>query len=552
MIRYAVLSVYMVLSPLMFLGWVFPGLQSVSSKYWRGFLGRAFFAPVYILMLYFAAFILRAFYSVNNSLFGAPQMGELFSGSDTSINATFSATLPPFILSIIFLIAALVIANKLGAEGASQAVKLGGNIANRARRGVVNTTKWGGKQAMVLPRYGARHVSNHIGNRMNQSIKQWQQGEGKVGRNRLGRWAANTVAVDSAMHNTATKLKNVKAGFANTVDENRAAKSEINTRVDNHHNVERGISAQNELETEKQTPGSISTTGSIWDPNANNGAGAMVDRSELTPEEIKPILEQNAAKMQSVVTDYSTKQLEEMFKSSPQQFANIVGHLKTDQFDKLMSSDNLDKGELNSVFTQRQTAIRSLVEKDGQILTGELKDMSIHQLKVLGDQFIRANAHLFTKTQMDDLKKSTDFSEAQKGSYVAARKDKVNEIIASGNTAEIKKLTHNVTGTTGDYDPETNQRSPVFEEKTKKVAELAELPLPALQHPSVMPHVSVDVLKEITRNARAGKGNLTSEEMEQFANNLLTMPGVSPKIATYLNSKKGQEDWFDRDRTQNT
>ncbi|MCA9358589.1 hypothetical protein KC926_00080 [Candidatus Kaiserbacteria bacterium] len=134
-IRYAVLCVYMVLSPLMFLGWVFPSLQSKSSEYWKGFLGRAFFAPAYLLLIYFASQIIAGFYGTGGSQKKVDFQGSM-SGSGDTIAGTFSATIPPFILSCVFLIAALVVGTKLGANGADTALKMGNNLRGRVQRGV--------------------------------------------------------------------------------------------------------------------------------------------------------------------------------------------------------------------------------------------------------------------------------------------------------------------------------------------------------------------------------------------------------------------------------
>jgi hypothetical protein len=54
-IRFAVLIFYMIFSPVMFLGWVFPGMSSYSKKFWQGLLGQAFFAPA---TAFFALYIL--------------------------------------------------------------------------------------------------------------------------------------------------------------------------------------------------------------------------------------------------------------------------------------------------------------------------------------------------------------------------------------------------------------------------------------------------------------------------------------------------------------
>jgi len=131
-IRYAALNLYMVMSPLMFLGWVFPGLQRVTSDYWKGFLGRAFFAPAYLLLVFFAYSIINQFY---NSQSAGPNFKTLFNSKGNDIEASFGATLAPFILTCIFLIAAVVVASKLSADGASTAMKMGQSLSRRAQRG---------------------------------------------------------------------------------------------------------------------------------------------------------------------------------------------------------------------------------------------------------------------------------------------------------------------------------------------------------------------------------------------------------------------------------
>ncbi len=134
-IRYAALVVYMVLSPLMFLGWVFPNMSSYTSKYWSGFIGRAFFAPVYVLLIYFAHKIIDAYYQ-GGSAGGKVDFTALFAGNGSQVIAGFSNTLPPFILSCVFLILAVVVAQKMGAHGGNMAVSMGHRALGRVRSGV--------------------------------------------------------------------------------------------------------------------------------------------------------------------------------------------------------------------------------------------------------------------------------------------------------------------------------------------------------------------------------------------------------------------------------
>ncbi len=133
-IRFVVLNIYMILSPLMFLGLVFPGLQSISSSYWNGFLGRAFFAPAYILMLYFAHQVLVNMQGVVTA--GSRGLAGSFAttGKASDAAASFEATFVFFIITAVFLISALVVAQKMGAVGASNAVAIGKRFSSTARK----------------------------------------------------------------------------------------------------------------------------------------------------------------------------------------------------------------------------------------------------------------------------------------------------------------------------------------------------------------------------------------------------------------------------------
>lgn len=134
-IRYVALSLFMVLSPLMFLGWVFPNMSSYTSRYWSNFLGRAFYAPVYVLLIYFSAKIIDGYYNSGANI-NHVNFGKLLTGNGTEVIANFSTTLPPFILSCAFLIAAVVVGQKMGADGANVAVKIGNSAISRVRSGV--------------------------------------------------------------------------------------------------------------------------------------------------------------------------------------------------------------------------------------------------------------------------------------------------------------------------------------------------------------------------------------------------------------------------------
>jgi hypothetical protein len=154
-IRFVVLSIYMVLSPFMFLGMIFPGFQAMSGKYWSGFFKQAFYAPVYIVMIFFSATILNNFFGTGTgSMQGGGitgltgDTGVLGAAGGQTIN--FGGGLAPFILSAAFLIAAVQVAGKLSADGSGAMAKVGGFVNSRVQGAVRGGVRFGARNTIGL------------------------------------------------------------------------------------------------------------------------------------------------------------------------------------------------------------------------------------------------------------------------------------------------------------------------------------------------------------------------------------------------------------------
>lgn len=130
-VRFVVLNIYLVMSPVMFIGWVFPSMQSYSSKFWSGFLGNAFFAPAYLLMIYLSYTVLSSY---KISLGKTIDYGRLMAGSgDPQEAISMMHVVPFFVLAMVFMVASLVVAKKMGAVGASTAVSFGNKLRGSAQ-----------------------------------------------------------------------------------------------------------------------------------------------------------------------------------------------------------------------------------------------------------------------------------------------------------------------------------------------------------------------------------------------------------------------------------
>lgn len=236
MIRFAVLNIYMVLSPLMFIGWVFPGAASVTRDYWKGFMSRAFFAPAYLLMLYLAQSIL--------STFAITAQGASLSSIFTERGqATFSTVVPPFVLTAVFLIAAIIVAQKMSDNGGSAIISLQNNLMGKAKgsvRSAVMASTW-------VPRTAVRTGTNRAGNTLLknfnkvQAIADKNAGSGgfKGGLATGASLLLKRNAVDRNVRAGFEKLKKAEFGTGTTYDKEEESARKIQANI-NQTNAELG------------------------------------------------------------------------------------------------------------------------------------------------------------------------------------------------------------------------------------------------------------------------------------------------------------------------
>jgi len=470
-IRFAALCIFMVFSPLMFLGWVFPGMQSVSSKYWSGFLGRAFYAPAYLMLIYLAAFVMGSY---NDSASGfraaTSQRGNSFNGDTFGSAAEVSqiaSTLGPFLLTCVFLIASVVVAGKMSADGAATTIKMGQNIRRRTqnglRNGAKNTAVWTGRTASAPVRKAGRSLDNATGNKINSYLDKKQQQDGRI----LGFGPkARNLKVDETLRSQAQKFKESKNGEKYTVDEAAKKQAAINSRAEASAHIAAGI------------------------------------KSDATPDQ--------KAKMQSAVSNLTQAQLENMPKET---LLAITPYLKANQFEKYIENENVSADSKDAVYKARKEAIKKIVGDSAETLRENIGKLSIKQIETMGAQWAEENAHLFSKDQMDGIKKSDSFIEEQKGSIIGKRKSNMVTEAKSQNAVQtlIAK---------------------------QKPSEIAQYPAAVLSTTKVAAALKPDVLKQIVK-----KDSLTATEMT-FLREQIEKDGLS-ETKDYLKSPQGRKDWYD-------
>jgi hypothetical protein len=207
-IRFVVLNIYMILSPVMFLGWVFPGFSSASKKFWDGFLQKAFFAPAYILMLYLSFEVLS---NMKLAVGSTAKLSSVIASVDSKeATSSFNDTFPFFLITIVFLVASLVVAQKMGAQGATSAIAVGKRWSGKAKNMATGVAVGTVGATTYLPRAGARWTTNKLGTKLEQNLNKFQTKTGARA------WLAKTNVADRLERGIATKMQNAQFGTGTT------------------------------------------------------------------------------------------------------------------------------------------------------------------------------------------------------------------------------------------------------------------------------------------------------------------------------------------------
>jgi hypothetical protein len=219
-IRFIVLNIYMLLSPVMFIGWVFPSFSGVTKKYWEGFLNQAFFAPAYLVMIYFSTQIIK---NLSSGVQG--NLANAISGTDAAkAFDAWEGILMFFLLASGFLIASLVVAKKMGAAGATTAVSLGQKAQSKVR----NYTQ----RAVTAPvRYPTRWATNKVGDKLQTRLNNIQARQDASGNKTTLAKVASWNWVDRSARGTTQTMKDAQFGTGTTNEKEAEYKRKTNARA---------------------------------------------------------------------------------------------------------------------------------------------------------------------------------------------------------------------------------------------------------------------------------------------------------------------------------
>ncbi len=139
-VRYVVLIFVMILSPLMFLASVFPGLETYRKQWWDALSSQAFFAPVFFILMWIALTLV-------NKLSGV--LGNTTTTWAAALDTTsFSSTIVPVILKFVLVISftlAVIIISKSFSAGAGKHITA---LTKWAQGAAFGSVGWVGRKTL--------------------------------------------------------------------------------------------------------------------------------------------------------------------------------------------------------------------------------------------------------------------------------------------------------------------------------------------------------------------------------------------------------------------
>ncbi len=478
-IRFAMLSLYLVFSPVMFIGWVFPGFNKYQQQFWSGFLGQAFFAPAFLFMLYLSYQIVSTFSGDTHTNFNT-----LTVSNGSTVTSGFLAVMPLFLMTVVFLLASMAVAKGMSRQGSEYAVK---GVDWMYKKGM-GAVKGAGQAVSYVPRAGARYGVNKTGEWSEKKLNSLQARDGKLGK------LLSTNAVDKALRGGTTKMQKAEMGTGTT---NKAEKEY--RAITTNRNAG--------LQEKKSREAAIATA-------AANFAelDALRNKPNRTNNETNRLisLETEAAQAQNYINQLDKGEIEKLDKTTRKAYAT---KFNADQMKHILDSEKITNDEKESIIEARREKIRNNTTSPGNIMK-----LTRDELETLGFDWMTNNVQNLTHSQFDD--------------YIKNNKKLTPELVNSFKSVRESKILQSI---------EDGSAGGLLTELKKKPKEFAQLPKQVFtdrRYVNIIPYLTVGVLEQIAherildQNQRfAIKGFLTHGGR-----------GSTPtEVIAYLSSDKGKE-----------
>ncbi len=402
--RFVALVIYMVLSPIMFLGWILPNFSEMSSKWRKGFFKQCFFAPAYMFLLFMS---LRVMQTLMATIREGASYADL-----TNVNADSVSSMEIivyFCMMIGFMYASIKVAQMMSIAGASG---MSGGIESMGRglRGLGGTARgfaYRNTAGRALNKLGVGMFNRLDNAAENTDDNRWKsRSAARVTRGLLGGEAGRRAVVKARDYGAGG------TGFsdAQKMDEERTGRATRAVEVDK-----------------------INTA-------ISQGATAAPGSSERVA-------------MERAVAKASSPQILEMSKSEGGRSAllSAVGDLNTDHIKALSTSETLSDEFKKQLGEKKQEATHQQLGIVAQGTAGpghipakpeNLSKATKDQIKSVGYEKLYDHAEYLQDSQLDDLKSMAEsgiITPTELAQIKQERETKINAA-ATGSLVETQRI----------------------------------------------------------------------------------------------------------------
>ncbi len=511
LIRYAVLIILLLLSPLAYAGQILPSTQGQAKKWWDSLMGQVIFAPAYMLMLW------AVIKMVGNGLFKTPTQGfadalagtESAAGTLGGAGATNMGVIINFIIIIILLNACALIAKTFaGRSGAFVQKAIGkaegyarrwttdvnrnvGQAAGRAAAGVASLPLTVGQRAA---RSSVGYVGKELGKKYDKTEAKLRQSAGfNAVANTLGKVPLTDAIAKSLSRSARGTLKGVedaKFGTGETYADVRKANLERNKFIS---------SQQREMDTAKKVKDGIAALAvdeTTLNDDQKKVRTASIDAMEqavnkLTDKEIEAFVEEMGADKfasSGIMERVNVRQLQALNKSEKFTEAEKTGFVEARL--KPISATIKEADTLRNLGVLNQDQQKKLADLDGDIKK-RIRAINDQEMEIVGNKILenkelenQAIKHM-TGGQYDGIQKSNAFTRTQKSNVKDAREKPLKEAFEAAEKIH-KTIMELPAGTPipqnlldSSHDAEQNIGSLL---KTMKAGDIAKLDTKILKH----------------------------------------------------------------------
>lgn len=477
LLRAFMLILFIILSPFMFIGLVFPNFMGEAQKMIQSFLKRAFFAPIYFALLFISLSLIDGY----QTFFAGANLGSALNakaqtGGGDVVPESFASSFVSFFLICFFLVSALIIAQRLGVTGAATAMKYGKQLGRAALGG-----------AAGMP-------TRFFNRRMQGALDTYD----RLGNSWGGRALRGTLAVGSLGVLSSRNVRDALGAGANA----SVFGSETAAQNEKRRNTERQSSTKMAKSEERSKV--------IRNRKAEQNQVAAAIRN-MSPEELVSLL--NSGDLRPEHTKHITdSQLNAMENN---------GLLRSPQVDKLRNERNKHTfTDFDNVLDNRASTLDK-VRGAQNGLAQSIRNMSNERLANLDIKQLtneRIAMHL-SDSQIDSLRQSGNFTSAEIQQITDARKNGLATYARTGRAPGVKD------SYTGTYkDPVTGASVSVEttitrENREKLISQPAQVPVSVFMLPEMAAHISPQALE-----VRMRAGGITDTELR----------AIKATINTYL------------------